>query len=379
MSAHANGAGPKKRPRSTLEDRLVPVEASWLSEHPPVRDYLATDARTGKGALDTRGVCLLVSAGGVGKSYATCDLALAVATGGTWLGTFTVQVSGKVLIASAEEPPDEIRRRLYYVGRAAGVGTIPRGAIDILDLHDTHAPLLAASGAPTAHADALIDLAQRRGPYRLVIGDPLGRIAGASVDADNALAGALVGVLEAVSSAARGLVLAPHHSDKRARRNNILDATAVRGVTGLSDYARAVLILGDEELEHDDQDVDERLGSVVTLTVAKANHFPKWQPVALRRGPNGELVPLDAPDRELVAEARESARCGAGKRAARAATREAEVRARNAEDDAAARELSVANPGASVRQLVALMKSRRGCGSTRAFDAVQRTRGATSP
>lgn len=287
--------------------RLVTVSANWLTEAPPPRRYLMRDIRTGKGAIPARGVCLLVAAGGAGKSYASVAATIALATGTPWLGAFQPENKGRVLIVSAEEPADELRARIYHVAKVAGVDAIPEGSIDIIDVHDVHMPLLDRFGTPNDTGRDLVTLVRRRGPYALVIVDPLARLSGASIDADNVAACALVTALEAVASAADGLVLGSHHTSQAARRNSIVDATAIRGATGLGDSARMVLVLGVETIDHADPEIEARLGEIVTLTRAKANHVGRWEPVRMRRGPQGVLVPLDQHDSAMISEAKKAA------------------------------------------------------------------------
>lgn len=379
----------------TWSTRLVSVPATWIQTAPPPREYLMRDVRTGQGAIAARGVCLFVAAGGSGKSYATVAAALAIATGFAWLGTLVPETAGRTLLVSAEEPADELRRRIHHVASALGIKEIPNDSIDVIDVHDVHLPLLDADANETEHAQALLDLVASRGPYSLVVFDPLARLAGAPIDADNRAACALITTLERVASAARGLVIAVHHTSLTARRAGTTDATAIRGATGLGDSARMVLTLGVEELAG----VDSQLSELVTLRRAKANHVAKWEPIELRRGDHGVLMPLDAVDLALITEAKQSvnhrkgataareaereqtrnarAQKDAERRVLRGAEREAETRQRDADDDDAARDCVSRFPNAPVRDLVAHLKASRACGSTRAHAAVQRVRGET--
>jgi RecA-family ATPase len=312
------------------ETRMQVVDESWLHVKPEPRKYLAIDTRTQLGALDAEGVCLFVAAGGVGKSYATIALALAIASHTPWLGTFQSEAPGRVLIVSAEESTDEIKRRLYYVAQSTGVVSLGAG-IEILDVHNVQVPLLDENYRMTEHAAALVSLVQQRGPYALVVMDPLSRLAGASIDADNVAAGLMVSALEAISSAAKGLVVVAHHTDKVARREGIVDATAVRGATGLGDSARMVMMLSSKRVSDEE---------IITLTRAKANHVPFWKNVELRRGVHGELLPLPPEEgEELQAKqvAQDPARMRAAEREesrAALAAQEAETSRMKAEEQA---------------------------------------------
>ena len=79
---------------------------------------------------------LLSGDGGDGKSLLALQLAVAVATGGQWLGQFTAQ--GPALYLSAEDEKDEIHRRLNRI--------VPGGLDKLGDLHI----------APMAEMDALL-------------------------------------------------------------------------------------------------------------------------------------------------------------------------------------------------------------------------------
>lgn len=297
--------------------RIVSVGQSWLAEAPPAREYLFVDRRTGKGAVPAIGAALLASAGGVGKSYAIVACAIAIATGTPWLGELQPTHAGRVLIVSPEEPADELHRRIYYVARDLGIETLPDGAIEVIDVHDQYVPLLSPDGRPTEHAATLIALARERGPYSAVMLDPIGRIAGASIDKDNVAAGALIAVMEGIGSAAQGLTLGAHHTSLDARRKKITDATALRGATGLGDYARLVLLMGAEQVDVGDTPQWADLGEIVTLRRVKANHVPMWDPIQLRRGEHGVLVPLTGGDREIVVRSQRAAAPAARRRADR--------------------------------------------------------------
>ena len=373
-----------------LSSRLVPVPSGWITERPPPREYLARDVRTGHGALEGRGVYLLVAAGGAGKSYATVALALAVGTQTPWLGTLKPERAGRVLIVSAEEPADELRRRLYYVAASAGVASLPEAAIDIVDVHDMHMPLLDAKGNTTGHAAELVTLVRDRGPYDLVIADPLARLAGAPIDVDNVAAAALISTLEGVSSAARGLVLAVHHTDKGARRAGIVDATAVRGATGLGDSARMVMVLSVEQLKAVSVDIgrpDVDLDEIVTIRPVKMNHVRAWAQIELRRGQHGELLPLTEDERVFADMTRNNKTTpGSAKRATREAERLAEdernaarLRARaaaasnrSAELDATVREIVGECPGIGTTNLRTAVRAKASCGADLADVAVAR-------
>lgn len=332
---------------------IVPATEAWIAEALPPRSHLLVDERTGRGAVDKTGVWLFAGQGGAGKSYSTIALGLAVASGGRWLETFATSAPGRALIVAAEDDVEDIRRRVHAI--AAAQGDYPTGAIErlhVLPIANRVTSLVTSTGdvyAPSADTTSLCSELAEREPYDLVIVDPYGRIAGVSIDSDNAAAAATIGALAMISTAARGLVLGVTHTSLRARiaaqHGAAEGATGIRGATGQSDYARGVLRL-------------ERDASAIWLSLAKANHVAQWEPVPLRRGDHGELSLVNAADLPTPID--------------KAAAKEAARRERDRLDDEAAREAAAANPGASLRQLRAIVCGARGCGKDRADAAIDR-------
>jgi hypothetical protein len=64
----------------------------------------------------------LIAEGGAGKTMALCQLAVAVATGTRWLGTFEA-TRGRALLVLREEDAEEARRRLLHGGLSTGPKT----------------------------------------------------------------------------------------------------------------------------------------------------------------------------------------------------------------------------------------------------------------
>lgn len=344
---------------------IVPASADWITESLPPREHLLVDERTGRGAVDRTGVWLFAGAGGAGKSYATIGLAMAVARGGAWLSTFRA-ARGRALLLAAEDGTDDIRRRAHAI--ASAEDDYPLDAIErmhVLSLGDRVTSLVAQRGdvyAASADTESLCAELAARDPYDLVVVDPYGRIAGVSVDADNAAAAATIGALAMLAAAARGLVLGVTHTSGRARlaaRNGAPEgATGVRGATGQVDYARGVL-----RLERDEA------SDLLTLSLAKANHVAPWAPVMLRRGERGELIALDA-DELATVEAERAPRTAAD----READKEHKRRERDRLDDVAARQALGEHPGLPVRDLTAIVRKARACGGDRAHAAITRVR-----
>lgn len=332
--------------------------AEWLTRPLPPREHLLVDTRTGRGAMDKTGVWIFGGAGGGGKSYATIALGLAVVNGGTWLRTFKTTGPGRSLLISAEDSTDDNRRRAYSIARNEELDPDAMARFDFLSLHDRVTSLVTKVGdayGPSDDTKSLCDVLASRDPYGLTIVDPYGRIAGVSVDADNAAAAATISALAMIGSATRGIVLGITHTSLRARiaaQNGAAEgATGIRGATGQTDFARGVIRLESDK-------------DAIWLSLAKANHIAQWERVALKRGDFGELLPLGIVELGMIAESNSKETKDAKKEAAR--------RERDRLDDEAAHEALAANPSATVRHLVAVVQKVRACGTDRAHAAVTR-------
>lgn len=327
-------------PAPKLAARLVTVEGEWITEALPPREHLLTDNRTGKGAIDKAGAWLFAAAGGAGKSYGTIDLGLAVAAGGTWLGTFqTSGRPGRVLLVVVEDTAEDVRRRMKRIADAMGYRAADiAGRVQMLPLKGTFTSLVRQDRNLGTYVmgDGLADLreflaAQRaeHGAYDLVVIDPIARVAGLSLDKDSEAASKFIDALDVLSEAAGGLVLGVSHTNKTSRKEGSLgkpaEATDVRGSTALTDGVRGVISL--EPLV----DANRKRTGRVVLSLTKGNHIRRWDDVILERDENGVLVPLDEVDRAIF-EAERKGQTSEERRAAREAERKARLDAQATAD-----------------------------------------------
>lgn len=356
--SRGNEQGPREPAKNKWQ--IESGSAEWISMALPPREHLLIDVRTGRGAIDKTGVWLLSGSGGAGKSYLTIGLCLAVVSGEDWLGSFQVARPGRVLIIAAEDSCEDIRRRVHAIAASSGSTSIAIERFHVLPIHDRVTSLVAKVGdayAASEDTKSLCAELARGDGYDLVIVDPYGRIAGVSIDADNAAAAATISALAMIATAARGLALGIGHTSLRARvaaRSGAPEGTTgIRGATGQGDYARGVLRL-------------EETGGAIWLSVTKANHVAQWESIALKREERGELVPLSAAEVEGLARVNSTDDKQAKKQAAAAE--------RDKLDDASARTALANHPAASVRDLVAIVRGDRHCGSDRAHAAVSRAR-----
>jgi RecA-family ATPase len=282
------------------------------------------------GYLPMGKVGMVVAAGGLGKTMALCQLAIAVATRRRWLarrdggrdvGGFLVPpgAAGRVLLALAEEDAEEAHRRLYDGAYAVGLTREERelaaDRIDVLPLAGVAVAFTAGDGAgntkPTLVLEALRArlehrAAQAGAEWRLIVLDPLSRFAGNDTEKDNAAATRFVQAVETLARASGGpTVLLAHHVSKAARAGEADGANAARGASGLTDGVRWVANL--------EQAKD---GRSLSLALAKSNYSPPARPVVLLRGERGALRAASEDERSQLESERAEGAAGKGARAA---------------------------------------------------------------
>lgn len=294
----ADGDGP-------LMGRVLRLDDDWLAVAPPPRTWLLeredpdTDGATRRGVLARGKVGMFAGGGGVGKTMAAVQLAIAVATGRDWYG-MTVATPGRVLLALAEEDAEEIRRRIYYTARALGLDdderAMVRDRIVALPLAGVPVALLeqdpAGNPVETATAHDLRRVLGGAAEWALVILDPLARWAGLDAETDNAQATRFIECVEAFTKAPGGpTVLLTHHTTKLSRREGDGAATAARGASALVDGARWVATmtpgkLGDRE--------------IARLEVVKSNYSALGPPIDLAREDDGTMRPIGSMERQAA-------------------------------------------------------------------------------
>lgn len=392
-------------PPDVWTPRITVPAPDWYTTAPPRRTWLLRDRRTPQsdGVLPLGKVGQLVAEGGGGKTMALVQLAIAVATGTPWLGALEVASPGRVLAVLGEEDADEVQRRVYNASRASGVAPPPLGSIVTMPLAGIPCSMIERDsyGNPTdaaflywlrAYLAEPTEL-----PWRLIVADPLSRLAGQDAEKDNAQATRFIEALESLAAKTGATVLVAHHSNQSSRgAGSKVTATSSRGVTALVDGVRWAATMAVEHVEGLDPDARERLGEIVTIAFAKSNYSRRGEPIRCRRDLNhgGALVPMDDLDAELVA----AARAANDPRSTRQADREAERQrreerqaeerakrqatgleaeaARCAEEDRVLASILADRPDITQRDLRAAMATRcpSGCGHTRVDRARERHR-----
>lgn len=296
-------------PAAGLPGMLVEAPASWWSERPPKRRHLLTDPRkTGApGVVPLGKTGLFIGEGGVSKTMALVQLALSVATGTRWLGTFDVASPGKVLLVLGEEDQEESWRRIYYAARAAHVGYTPN--ISVLALQGRPSSMLVPddSGRSRAVVESqdyrdLLGLVTRMTGLSLIVLDPLSRFAGPEAETDNAAATRFMQLVESLSGATGATTIVAHHTAKTGRGGGAVGTDASRGSSALTDGARFVCTLGHHENKGLQEGDRERLERTVRLSFGKSNYTRLADMLQLRRSDDnmGALVALDETDLEAI-------------------------------------------------------------------------------
>ncbi len=260
----------------------APPRPDWLLTRPTDDEGPAGVMRGGK-------VALLAAAGGTGKTALNCSLALSLATGVPWVGTFDVPRPGPVALLLGEEDHDEVHRRLHYAARTLSLDPDEREAAA---RHILAVPLAGQACALVENDEAgnvreapfLAELRDRLTgagvEWRAVILDPLSRFAGLETEVSNAAATRFVQALETLSALpGRPAVIVAHHTNKAATREGKSDQTSARGASALVDGARWLATLtGVTGHAH-----------AVIFEVQKSNYARRGAPVLLIRGRGGAL------------------------------------------------------------------------------------------
>lgn len=297
---------------------LRTIKARGWGEHDPapLPALLERQHMYGPGAdlaMPRGELVMLVGAGGLGKSMATMQLAIAVATGRGWLG-FTPCAApsgrGAVVMISAEDsdhimhiryktcadkmnlrpderaraealivpmPGDEGTPRLVAQARAGGIEHICEGE-DMEQLTKTLCELGKA--------------AERDGGLALIILDPAVKFMPPEGEERAAIASRFIDALKGWTRDLPGkpTVLLVHHTTKSARAEGGHNAESARGSSSLTDSVRCQFNLYDAAKRKPDGVHQEEL----FLSISKNNYGPHGARVPLVRDPSTGALAVQA-------------------------------------------------------------------------------------
>ena len=316
-SVPADPAPPADDEQSNALDLSKASVAGMIGTPPPPRRWLVNERLP----LDVVGI--LAAAGGTGKSMATLQLAVSVATGWPWLDQ-EMGEPGSVLMLSAEDDRDEVHRRLAAVLELYSYDADPFAADAFADYHAQVSERLFIfdrvgddnrltakidrETIPTGFADRVVETAaQMPEPPKLIVLDPLARFDGGDPN-DNSDGTRLIEAAERIRKATGATVLLPHHVAKGSLRDSQAGQEAVRGASGLVDGARWVGMLASMKPDQAKEygiDRDDA-GQYVLFNTPKANYSAPWPGIWLKRRSGGALVPTSLTPQKEAARDRHS-------------------------------------------------------------------------
>ncbi|MEM1347646.1 MAG: AAA family ATPase [Myxococcota bacterium] len=281
---------------------VQPLKAlRWLHEAPPPRRMLLE--RDGKCVLPMGKVGFFVGEGGVGKTWALLQMAVAVTTGTTWFQHYRVpeESQGSVFLAMGEEDPEEMHRRIHEI-----VGHLGLAAHQLSELEQRLWPIPLAGhfvefltdGDRSFNHERFEQTLRQSAPddgWKLVILDPASRFMGIDAEKDNAYATRFVQLLEQLTKLpGNPTVLCAHHTTKAARSSQAsgLRGVAARGASALTDGAR-----WQGNLTSATNAEGELLEDMAVFRITKSNYGPMPPALYLQRKPgSGVLLPSLDPD-----------------------------------------------------------------------------------
>ena len=264
-------------------------------------------------------VVMLVGAGGMGKSMATMQLAISIASGKPWLG-FTPSPSpsgrGAVVLVSAEDSdhimhirykncaakmqlrPDQMASAEALIVPMSGDEGTPhlvaqmRGAVGGAEMIGLGEDMLQL----TAQLTKLGEATERDGGLALIILDPAVKFMPPEGEERAAIASRFIDALKSWTRDLPGkpTVLLIHHTTKSARSNGGHSAESARGSSSLTDSVRCQFNLYDAAKMQPDEEHQEQL----FLSISKNNYGPHGVRVALVRDPDTGALAVKALGRE---------------------------------------------------------------------------------
>ena len=225
-----------------------------------------------------------------GKTFLALDLAVSVASGTPCLRSFPVSAAGRVLLYAAEDPLDEVRRRLEGICAAAG--------LELADLD------LQVITEPTLRLDlkavrlSLEETVAKLKP-RLLILDPFVRLHRIDENASGEVA-PLLAYLRALQRRHGLAVLVVHHAKKGAGR--VRAGQALRGSSEFHAWGDSNLYLKKQGEDALTLTVEHRAAATIpaiTLALAKRAHAVALE--ILERFPPSKPVPSSVDERIIAA------------------------------------------------------------------------------
>ncbi len=285
---------------------LDQFENNFLLINPPKKPMLLEYADVNgipTGFLPKGIVAMLVGAGGIGKTHLLAQLAIAVASGTSWLETYTTtqhcgtDKRGNVFFGLGENQYDDIHRVLYKASKHLRNTTPDLLEKDPLEDASNRIAAFSFCGQQAAFIEEkkpsryfhefkmrLIEVSPKGG-WDLIILDPVSRLMGADAETDNAAATQFIALLEELTIDLPGnpTILFAHHVSKGAIRGNATNKSSEgasqadsRGASALTDGVRWQSNFYKKE-------------TVIAIEMTKSNFTQIIDPIQLERELDGYL------------------------------------------------------------------------------------------
>lgn len=296
--ASAAAAEASRAKSHKLKLKPIDLTAAFLTPPQPL-DFVLPGLLAGT-------VGVVVSPGGVGKSYLMLQAALSVGTGADVGGVWgSPPVRGRVVYLAAEDPQEVLVRRLYALAPMLDQVAREGGAAELVDilpaygLGITIANQTVGGGVmPSMMWRSLEEHLEQARP-RLLILDTLNRLLGGISENDSGAMGAVLSIIEQTCRKVGCAVVVVHHTNKASMSSGTgNEQHAARGSSAITDNARwqanLTTMSRDEADRRGIEDEAERR-RWVRLDLAKVNYAPPVGERWLHRGVAGQLVAGELP------------------------------------------------------------------------------------
>ncbi len=211
--------------------------------------YLTSEPPPAKFILSCRGipflrqkiVSLLVSMGGLGKTYFLICMAYALSSGNRW-GCFEPEQAYKTLFIGAEDDTSELNRRLWIIGK----GDFPTN-LHAVSMSGKIGSLMQMDGENPMRSewyDWLRETIEAHMPLDILFLDPLSRLYGLSENR-NEHATAFIQAMESLSIEFGINIIVSHHANKDSSSQVKAKQSMSRGASGFIDGVRFAMALSE--------------------------------------------------------------------------------------------------------------------------------------
>lgn len=273
---------------------------TFLSNSPPPQRWVLAEL------LPLGIVAAYVAQGGVGKSQLLMQLCYSVATGVPLAGYWPVGEQGTVLMLCAEDSREEIHRRVHRIHTQINTG-MPKNVHKQLEdrflvRSMVGQDVLLTTATRTSEVERtpllvqLLLTAKQAANLKLIILDPAARFRGGDENS-NADATRFVQALEYLAQSTGATVLIAHHSGKGAINAKVVDQSASRGASALTDGIRWQMALTPltSGIKGYAGVPEGRRHLFLEASLVKTNYTAPQPPILLQRCLDGYLEAISVP------------------------------------------------------------------------------------